>query len=79
MQSFFDKRGPRLDTSLPSVRHVQDLIRSRNPVHLSLIGGQELEGSIRWQDNQFLALVQEGGGPLVLVNRDAIVILRALV
>jgi len=79
MQSFFDKRGPRLDTSLPSVRHVQELIRGRNPVQLSLIGGQELEGSIRWQDTQFLALWQEGGGPLVLVNRDAIVILRSLV
>lgn len=79
MQSFFDKRGPRLDTSLPSVRHLQELIRNRTPVRVSLLGGQELEGTIKWQDNHFLALRQEAGMPLALLNRDAIVVLRALV
>ena len=78
MQSFFDKRGPRLDTSLPSVRHVQELIRNRHAVRVVLVGGHELEGTIKWQDNQFLAVLQEAGRPLALVNRDAIVMLRAL-
>ena len=79
MQSFFDKRGPRLDTSLPSVRHVQELIRNRTPVSVSLQGGHALEGTIKWQDPQFLALRQEAGRPLALLSRDAIVVLRALV
>ncbi len=79
MQSFFDRRGPRLDTSLPSVRHVQELIRNRTPVRIALLGGQEMEGTIKWQDNQFLALRQEAGMPLALVSRDAVVVLRALV
>lgn len=79
MQSFFDRRGPRLDTSLPSVRHVQELIRNRTPVRIALLGGQEMEGTIKWQDNQFLALRQEAGMPLALVSRDAIVVLRALI
>lgn len=79
MQSFFDRRGPRLDTSLPSVRHVQELIRNRTPVRIALLGGQEMEGTIKWQDNQFLALRQEAGMPLALVSRDAVVVLRALI
>jgi host factor-I protein len=78
MQSFFDKRGPRLDTSLPSVRHVQELIRNRTPIRVSLRGGHEMEGTIKWQDTQFLALRQDAGRPLALISRDAIVVLRAL-
>ena len=78
MQSFFDRRGPRLDTSLPSVRHVQELIRNRTMVRLVMVGGQELEGTVRWQDNDFLALRQDASLPLVLVNRNAISVLRAL-
>jgi host factor-I protein len=78
MQSFFDRRGPRLDTSLPSVRHVQDLIRNRTMVHVVMVGGQELEGTVRWQDNDFLALRQDPSLPLVLVNRNAVSMLRAL-
>ncbi len=78
MQSFFESRGPRLDTSLPSVRHVQELIRNRTIVSVLLRGGQELEGTLRWQDNQFLALRQDSSLPLVLINRDSIAVLRAL-
>jgi host factor-I protein len=78
MQSYFERRGPRLDTSLPSVRHVQELIRSRAMVSIQTLGNFELAGTIQWQDNQFLALRQDGGQPLVLINRDAVLMLRAL-
>ena len=78
MQSFFEQRGPRLDTSSPSVRHLQDLIRHQSPVHLELEGGQSLQGSIRWQDLDFLAIQQERDRPLLLVNRRKIVVLRLL-
>ncbi|MEY4353499.1 MAG: hypothetical protein RLZZ609_1740 [Cyanobacteriota bacterium] len=78
MQSFFETRGPKLDTSLPSVRHIQELIRTRSVVSLSLIGGQEVEGVIKWQDPQFLAVRQSANQPLVMVNRQAITLLRAL-
>ncbi len=78
MQSFFESRGPRLDTSLPSVRHVQELIRNRTMVNVRMVGGHELEGTIKWQDNQFLALRQDSSMPLVLINRDSIAVLRAL-
>lgn len=78
MQSFFESRGPRLDTSLPSVRHVQELIRNRTMVNVRMVGGEEMEGTIKWQDNQFLALRQDSSLPLMLINRDSIAVLRAL-
>jgi len=79
MQSFFEQRSPRLDTSLPSVRHVQELIRNRTMVSVFMAGGQELEGTIKWQDTDFLALRQDTSLPLVLLNRSSICVLRALV
>ena len=78
MQDFFERRGPSLDTSLPSVRHVQDLIRSRTLVKIQLIGGQELEGTLKWQDTQYFALRQDAARPLVLISREAVAVMRAL-
>ncbi|MEB3317300.1 MAG: hypothetical protein VKO39_04085 [Cyanobacteriota bacterium] len=78
MQSYFENRGTKLDTTLPSVRHIQELIRTRTVVSLSLISGQEVEGVIKWQDIHFLALRQSATQPLIMVNKDAISVLRAL-
>jgi host factor-I protein len=79
MQSFFENRGTKLDTTLPSVRHIQELIRTRTVVSLSLMSGQEVEGVIKWQDMHFLALRHSANQPLVMVNREAITLLRALI
>ena len=78
MQSFFERRGPRLDTTLPSVRHVQELIRIRTPVNVVLLCGQECAGVIRWQDSHFLAMSTEPVTPLLLISLAAIASLRAL-
>ncbi|MEB3334371.1 MAG: hypothetical protein VKP70_05240 [Cyanobacteriota bacterium] len=78
MQSYFENRGTKLDTTLPSVRHIQELIRTRTVVSLSLVGGQEVEGVIKWQDMHFIALRQSANQPLIMVNREAITLLRAL-
>ena len=78
MQSFFEQRGPRLDTSSPSVRHLQDLIRRASPVNIELEGGQSLQGTIRWQDHDFLAIQQDPDLPLLRVNRTKVVVLRLL-
>ncbi len=79
MQRFFENRAIKLDTTLPSVRHIQELIRTRTVVSLTLISGQEVEGVIKWQDMYFLALRQNSNQPLMMVNREAITLLRALV
>jgi host factor-I protein len=78
MQSFFERRGPRLDTTLPSVRHVQELIRIRTPVNVVLLSGKEFDGIIRWQDSLFLAMSTEPGTPLLLISLTAVASLRAL-
>jgi host factor-I protein len=78
MQSFFDRRAPTLDTAQPSIRHIQDLIRREAPVVIRLGDGQECEGVLRWQDLQYFALDQGDARPLVLINRDAVSLLRAL-
>jgi host factor-I protein len=77
MQSFFEQRGGRLDTTLPSVRHVQELIRSRVVVCAAMVGGEQVEGRIHWQDPDFLALRQEDDQPLILLRREAIAVLRS--
>ncbi|MEB3256604.1 MAG: hypothetical protein VKJ05_09485 [Synechococcaceae cyanobacterium] len=58
---------------------MRELIRNRTMVSILMVGGHELEGTIKWQDNQFLALRQDTSLPLVLINRDAIAVLRALI
>jgi host factor-I protein len=78
MQSHFEQRGPRLDTTSPSVRHLQELIRHATQVNISMEGGEQLRGTIRWQDADFVALQQEHDLPLVLLNRSKVVLLRAL-
>jgi len=78
MQSYFEKRGPRLDTTLPSVRHLQELIRTATVVTVRMRGGVVLEGTLKWQDSEFLALSQDPNASLVLLNRDAVVLLRGL-
>jgi len=77
MQSFFDRRGTSFDTTQPGFRHIQSLIRNRTPVRLTLQGGQELEGTVQWQDTTYLAISRQGD-PLVLVNRSAVAMLRGL-
>ena len=78
MQSFLERRSATLDTSQPGVRHIQELIRQRKPVALQLISGSEYEGVLRWQDLQYFGLDQGEGRPLTLINRNSVVMLRAL-
>jgi len=78
MQSFGEQRGHGLDTSLPSVRHIQQCIRSRLPVSVLMVSGLELQGTIRWQDPQYLAVQAGDRESLTLLNRNAIAVLRQL-
>jgi host factor-I protein len=78
MQNPFESRGLRLDTTSPSFRHLQELIRHKTPVHIDLEGGQSLQGTIQWQDTAFLAIRQELNRPVVMVNREKVIVLRVL-
>jgi host factor-I protein len=47
------------DTSLPSVRLVQNLIKQTSSVELKLMTGDTIVGRILWQDNQCICIVDE--------------------
>ena len=78
MQSFFEKHSIALDTSQPSIRHLQDLIRHRTPVAIQVVGSGVVEGTLHWQDGSYLALSQAEGRPLTLIYRSAASTIRAL-
>ena len=78
MQSAFDAKHSRLDTSLPSIRHLQDLIRNHKPVQIKIITGESLEGVLAWQDVDYLALREPMGESVLLINREAVVLVRCL-
>jgi host factor-I protein len=79
MQSFFERRPPGLDTDQPSTRHLQDLIRHQTPVAIQVLGQSELEGTIQWQDMDYLALNPGEGLPLTLIRRSSASVIRPLV
>jgi host factor-I protein len=64
-----------LETSLPSVRQVQNLIKEGNEVELKLITGDLLTGKVRWQDPQCICLLDHYDQPTV-VWRSAIVFMK---
>ena len=79
MGSGMDNRAAQFDTSQPGIRQLQSWIRSRSNLAVQLLDGTSLTGIPRWVDADFVALEPANGGELVLVNRQAIALLRALV
>ena len=77
MQSVLGRGGGGFDASQPGIRHIQGLIRQGSPLKLTLLAGEQVLGVLRWQDQDYLAISQEGL-PLTLVNRNAIAMLQAL-
>ncbi|OLP16539.1 RNA-binding protein hfq [Leptolyngbya sp. 'hensonii'] len=45
-----------LETGLPSVRLIQNLIREGKEVEIQLVTGNKISGKIRWQDPYCLCL-----------------------
>jgi host factor-I protein len=78
MQSAFDAKHSRLDTSLPSIRLLQDLIRNHQLVQIKITTGESLEGVLAWQDVHYLALREPMGESLLMINRESVVLVRCL-
>jgi hypothetical protein len=78
MKEFFDRRSSGLNTSLPSFRYVQDLIRSGGVVSLLTTTGHSFEGQLKWQDDYFFALLQPDGSDVVLIGRLSVAVIRSL-
>lgn len=48
-----------LDTTLPSIRQVQTLIKQTKPVELKLLSGDVLTGRVLWQDPHCICIADE--------------------
>ncbi|CDN15943.1 MAG: RNA-binding protein hfq [Richelia sp.] len=49
------------DTSLPSIRQVQNLIKDKNGVEIKLVTGDVLTGTMVWQDPHCILLADSNG------------------
>jgi host factor-I protein len=64
------------DTSLPSIRQVQNLIKETSPVEFKLLTGDVLIGKILWQDPQCILIADNSGGKIT-VWKQAIAYIKA--
>ncbi|BAZ18173.1 hypothetical protein NIES4071_100560 [Calothrix sp. NIES-4071] len=65
------------DTSLPSVRQVQNLIKETSQVELKLSTGDLISGKIVWQDLQCM-LVQDSSDQKITIWKQALVYIKPL-
>lgn len=65
------------DTSLPSVRQVQNLIKETSQVEVKLSTSDVISGKILWQDLQCM-LVQDSSGQKVTIWKQAIAYIKPL-
>ncbi len=65
------------DTTLPSIRQVQNLIKDKNAVEMKLLTGDTLNGTLAWQDPHCVLLVQENGQKTT-IWRQAIAYMKPL-
>ncbi len=48
-----------LETGLPSIRQIQNLIRETKEVEIKLLTGDLLSGKVRWQDPHCISLTDQ--------------------
>ncbi|HBR00485.1 MULTISPECIES: Hfq-related RNA-binding protein [unclassified Roseofilum] len=63
------------DTSLPSVRNIQNFIQEKNEVELKLVTDDLIVGKIVWQDANCICLMDHYEQPTI-VWRQAIVFIK---
>lgn len=64
-----------LETKLPSVRQVQDLIKEAKEVEIKLSTNDLLVGKLRWQDNHCICLIDHYDQPTI-IWKQAIVFVK---
>ncbi|MDY6939682.1 MAG: RNA-binding protein hfq [Cyanobacteriota bacterium] len=64
-----------LDTGLPSIRKIQEFIKTKQQVELKLSTGDAIVGRVLWQDPQYLCSM-DASDVQTIVTRSAIVYLK---
>ncbi|MEH2115021.1 Hfq-related RNA-binding protein [Nostoc sp.] len=54
------------DTTLPSIRQVQNLIKQTTPVELKLLTQDVITGKVLWQDSQCICIVDENSQQIII-------------
>ncbi|MEH1780908.1 RNA-binding protein hfq [Nostoc sp.] len=54
------------DTTLPSIKQVQNLIKQTTPVELKLLSEDVLTGRILWQDPQCICITDENSQQTII-------------
>ncbi|MCX7595277.1 MAG: RNA chaperone Hfq [Fischerella sp.] len=54
------------DTSLPSTRQLQSLIKQAKPIELKLLTGDILTGKVMWQDQYSMCLLDESSQQTII-------------
>ncbi len=65
------------DTSLPSTRQLQNLIKQAVPIEIKLVTGDILTGRVMWQDQYSVCLVDDASQQ-VIIWKQAIAYLKLL-
>ncbi|MBW4599222.1 MAG: RNA-binding protein hfq [Calothrix sp. FI2-JRJ7] len=65
------------DTSLPSVRQVQNLIKETSQVEIKLSTKDIISGKILWQDLQCM-LIEDSSGQKITIWKQALVYMKPL-
>lgn len=64
------------NTGFPSVRQIQNFIKNKTSVEIALITSQSLQGTILWQDQNCLCLLQQNKEKF-LISHHAIVYVKS--
>ncbi|NER34333.1 MAG: RNA-binding protein hfq [Oscillatoria sp. SIO1A7] len=64
-----------LDTSLPSIRTIQSLIKDKKEVEMKLVTDDLLVGRIFWQDTECVSLIDREEKK-IMIWRQAIVFIK---
>ncbi|OKH52612.1 RNA-binding protein hfq [Calothrix sp. HK-06] len=65
------------DTSLPSVRQVQNLIKETSQVEIKLSTGDVISGKILWQDLQCM-LIEDSSGQKITIWKQVLAYMKPL-
>ncbi len=49
------------DTTLPSIRQIQNIIKDKKQVQVKLLTGDLLAGKVFWQDKNCICIVEDTG------------------
>jgi host factor-I protein len=63
-----------LNTSLPSIRRIQNMIREKSDAEIKLITGDDIKGKVLWIDDNCLCV--EGGATKTIIWLHAVAFIR---